>query len=445
MKNYNVIVIGSGPGGYKAAEKAALSGLKVLIIEKDLIGGVCTNWGCIPTKSLLNSAKLYHKSNCIESFGVEGKTLFNFDKANSWKNQVVEKMRQAVSGILAKNKVDIIQGTAKIKNSKFITVDNETYSFDYLVIATGAFSIKPPIPGLTNNGFVYYSKDVLKMNKLPEKVIIIGGGIIGLEWGCFFSFLDISVTIIEILDEVLPMADKDIASSYRKELKKITFNLSSKVIDIEENKVSYLKESVRQTETADCILIAVGRSPNIEMCDNTEIAVKEQGIDVNEFMQTNIPNIYAVGDVIGKSMLAHSAYKMAEVAVAHILGTQKAINFTKIPWCIYTEPELAGVGITEKQAKETGREIIKAKLPLLGNSRYFVEYKDKRGLLKIIADANTNVVIGFQMMGAFSTELISLGSLILEGEFRIDDIKETFFPHPTISEAFKDICYQIRK
>jgi dihydrolipoamide dehydrogenase len=445
-KNYDLIIIGSGPGGYLAAERAGAKGKKTLIVEKDKrLGGVCLNRGCIPTKALLNSAKIYYSAKNSQQFGVTASGVeYDLKKAMEWKAKTVSALTKGVEFQMKRHNVEVIPGTAKFVKRNIISIGNEEYSAENIIIATGSSSVKLPVPG-ADNSYVLSSDEILEINKLPENLTIIGGGVIGIEFASFFSLLGIKVTVIEFLPEILANFDKDIAALVRSSFKQCNFITGAKVISVDNNKVSFIKDDREDSIQTDLVLMAVGRKPNVENLglDDITIEYDRKGIKVNEKMQTNIPNIYAVGDVTGKSLLAHSAYRMGEVAVNNICGQNDRMRYNAIPWVVYSYPELSGVGLTEDQANKEGRKVKVGTLQMRANGRFIAEHGNEKGICKVIVDSNTNLLLGVTLLGGVNSEIIYGVAAMIEAEFRIKDIKDIIFPHPTVSEIIKDTIWEL--
>ena len=445
---YDVIIIGAGPGGYIAAERAGSKNMSVLLIEKSHLGGVCLNEGCIPTKTLLNSAKIYSQAKKSSDFGVNFSGLkFDLTKAMSWKQNVIETLRNGIAYQMKRHNVEVITGTAQFEDSKTVKVNNKTYTGKNIIIATGSSSIVPPISGLesADSGNMLTSREILNITKLPESLSIIGGGVIGLEFASLFSNLGTEVHIIEMLDEIIPIMDRELSKAMRRALKNITFNLSSKVIGFEQNKknvkVKYLKNNKTEYLETEYVLLSVGRRPNVEKMGFEKIGLDfdNKGIKVDNYMQTNIPYVYAIGDVTGESLLAHSASRMAEVAVDNICGKQTSMSYHAIPLAVYTIPEAAGCGITEEEAKEKGIETIAKTLQMRINGRFLAEHGARApGICKVIVEADTGLLLGVHLFGAKCSEMIFGAAAMIEAGLRVKDIKKIIFPHPSVSEIIRD-------
>jgi dihydrolipoamide dehydrogenase len=444
MEKYDLIVIGAGPGGYVAAERAGHAGLKVLIIEKDNLGGVCTNWGCIPTKSLLNSSKLYKKAKQSEEYGVIAENIrFSLEKAMVHKQDTIDTLRKGIAFLMKKNKVDVIMGEAEVTAPDTVKVGDKTYSCDHLMIATGSTAFVPPIPG-ADLPHVVDNKGILDIKELPKKLVVIGGGVIGVEFASFFSQVGVSVSVVEMMEEIIPLMDPDFSSVLRKSLSGVDFHLKARVMKIDSQKVYFEKDGAETALDADLVLMAVGRRPVTMGLEKIGLDVAPQGIRVDEKMRTNLPGVYAVGDVNGKSLLAHSASRMGEVAVNTILGREDRMRYSAVPWAVYTEPEAAGCGLTEQDAKSQGFNAKSAVMQLRANGRFLAEQGKKApGMCKVVVDDDTGIILGIHLLGSYSSEIIHSAAVILEMEMRVQDVKEVIFPHPSISEIIKDTIWEL--
>ncbi|HHU89090.1 MAG: dihydrolipoyl dehydrogenase [Sphaerochaetaceae bacterium] len=448
MSSYNLIVIGSGPGGYIAAQRAGALGKKVLLIERDNLGGVCTNVGCIPTKSLLNSAKHYRYAQESEAMGVSAeKVTFDLTKAMAWKKDTVETLRSGIAFLMKVAKADVVFGEAVCLDANRVQVGQEVYQGENIIIATGSSPAVPPIPG-SNLPNVLTSTEILSLEKLPASLVVIGGGVIGVEFASFFASVGVEVAVIEMMDEILPMVDKDMAKLIRREMKPVEFYLSSKVTEIKKDGVLFTNEKGESQELkGEMVLLSVGRRPNLEAVKNLKLDINRGGIVVDETLRTNIPNIYAIGDVNGKSLLAHSASRMAEVVVSNLYGKGKQkMRYNAIPWAVYGMPEVAGCGLTEDEAKRQGREVLSATVQMRSNGRFLAENgKRAAGLCKVVVDAKSRAILGVHLLGPYSSEIIYGAAAIIEAELRIEDVKEIVFPHPSVSEIIRDTLYAIEE
>lgn len=445
--SYDIIIIGAGPGGYEMAERAGHKGQKVLLIEKAHLGGVCLNHGCIPTKTLLNSAKHYVHAKEAAEFGIStGEVSFDLAKIMAWKQEVVETLRAGVAGMMKKNKVEVLTGEAKLIGSRKVEVDGTIYEGTNVVIATGGSPFVPPIPG-ADQLHVMTSKEILCLEKMPESLVVIGGGVIGVEFASFFSSLGVKVDIIEMLDEIIPFMDRGQAKRFRAAVKKkITFNLSCRVTAIDGHEVKYTdKKGAEKSISADIVLMSVGRVPNLGNMGFEEAGLDfdRSGIKADDQMRTNLPNVYAIGDVTGKSQLAHSATRMGEVALNTILGKKDRFRTNAIPWAVYSMPEIAGCGMTEEQAKEAGHKVEAASLPMMMSGRFLAENGKKGpGQVKVVIDADTRVLLGVHAFGAYCSEFIWGVAAMLEAELRVEDAQEIVFPHPTVGEVIRSTLFQ---
>ncbi|MCK4563331.1 MAG: dihydrolipoyl dehydrogenase [Verrucomicrobia bacterium] len=445
--SYDIIIIGAGPGGYEMAERAGHKGQKVLLIEKANLGGVCLNHGCIPTKTLLNSAKHYVHAKEAPEFGVTtGEVSFDLSKAMAWKQEVIETLRGGIAGMMKKNKVEVVTGEAKLLGSGKVQVGDTVYEGTNVVIATGGSPFVPPIPG-ADQPHVMTSKGILSVEKIPESLVVIGGGVIGIEFASFFSSLGVKVDVIEMLDEIIPFMDVGQAKRFRAALRgKIGFNLGCRVTAIDGHDVKYTtKKGEEKSIHADIVLMSVGRSPNLSGMGFEEagLDLDRSGIKTDDQQRTNLPNVYAIGDVTGKSQLAHSATRMGEVALNTILGKKDSFRTNAIPWAVYSMPEIAGCGLTEEQAKEAGYNVKTASLPLLMSGRFLAENGKKGpGQVKVVKDADTDVLLGVHMFGGICSEIIWGVAAMIESELRVKDIQEIVFPHPTVGEVIRSTMFQ---
>lgn len=446
MDTFDVMIVGAGPGGYVAAERAGALGKKVLLIEKDHLGGVCTNWGCIPTKSLLNSAKLYRHAKEGAKMGVTAENVtFDMGTATAWKQETIETLRSGIQFLMKSSKVTVVHGEAKFIDPHHIEVDGTTYEAEHMIIATGSSPAVPPIPG-HDLPHVMTSTGILSLDSLPSSLAIIGGGVIGVEFASFFSSVGVKVSVIEMMDEILPMMDSEFAKLMRREMKDVDFHLGCRVTGITNDSVEYTDAKGEAVKLpAEMVLLSVGRRPNTEHMENLHLDISRSGIVVDEYLRTNVPNIYAIGDVNGKSLLAHSASRMAEVVVSNLYGTGgQRMRYHAIPWAVYGIPEAAGCGLTESDAKKQGRAVVAATTQMRANGRFLAEHgKRGVGLCKVVADAETKVIVGVHLLGPYSSEMIYGAAAIIEAELRIKDVKEIVFPHPSVSEVIKDTLFAI--
>ena len=441
---YDLIIVGAGPGGYIAAERAGAAGKTVLLIEKAHLGGVCSNEGCIPTKSLLNAAKQYVHGIEAGKFGVHfDNPRFDLTEAMAWKQEVIETLRKGIAFLMKKHKVEVVNGEAQFPDRQTVSVNGVTYQGQNLIIATGSSAAIPPIPGV-KSPHVVTNREILAIKELPKTLIIIGGGYIGMEFACFFSSVGVQVHVIEMMPEIVPMMDADFAKLLRRAMSSVKFHLGAKVEAIDGDNVTFAAGGKTEALQADVILMSVGRRPNVQGLEKLGLDVRPQGIKVNEQMQTNVPGVYAIGDVNGESLLAHSASRMGEVAVNAICGKPDRMRYQAVPWVVYTLPEVAGCGLTEQDAQKQGLQVKTATMPMRANGRFLAEHgKQAPGVCKVVVDAETNVLKGVHLLGAACSEMIYGAAAMIEAELRVQDIKEIIFPHPTVSEIIRDAVWEL--
>ncbi len=451
---YDLIVIGGGPAGYHVAALAGKSGLNTLLVEKRFLGGVCLNEGCIPSKTLLYSAKvLDHALNGAE-YGVKAENVsFDHQKVLARKNKVVKILTAGIRNKLKKNRVTILEATGEIigqNQSGFeIKAGEELYTGKYLLIATGSVPLFPPIPGITEareEGALLTSREIFDLEKVPSSLVIIGGGVIGLEMAAYFNAAGSKVTIIEMLDHIGGEIDREISEILLKNYKKkgVEFRLNTQVTAINKGEVEFKTGDLTGSIMADTILLSVGRRPFLSGLGIDKIGVvSEKGrIKVDEFCRTNIPGVYAAGDVNGRSMLAHTAYKEAEVCINNILGGNEGVNYNIIPSVIYTDPEVASVGETQASVEKKGIDYESVKISMRYSGRYLAEHEGGDGICKLIVDKQSRKLIGIQLISKYASEIIYGAGLMIEKEMKIDEIAKTIFPHPTVSEIIKEGIYQ---
>ncbi len=445
--NYQVAIIGGGPAGYTAAEKAGKSGLKVILFEKEKIGGVCLNEGCIPTKTLLYSAKLYQQALDSKPYGVSTlEATFDLKRMIARKNKTTRKLTLGINNKLKEANVTIVQGDAQIVDSHTIRCNEDTYTFENLLICTGSTSITPPIKGLADIPY-WTHKEALDAKELPQSLIIIGGGVIGMEFASLFNSLGVTVTIIEQMDELLGNMDKELTALLREEYGKrgLTCLIETTVTAIEstdDNKivVHYENNEGKHTQEAHQLLLSVGRKPQLVGfgLENLNLETTEQGrIKINQQMQTSQPHIFICGDANGKSLLAHTAIREAEVAIHTLLSNKDEMNYRAIPSVIYTNPEFAGVGETEESLSAKGIEYRKVTLPMAYSGRFAAENERTNGVCKLLF-AEDDTLIGAHVLGNPASEIITLAGMAIELKLKADEWNKCIFPHPTVGEIFKE-------
>ncbi len=402
--SFDLAIIGAGPGGYVAAQRAAAQGLKTVLFEERELGGVCLNEGCIPTKTLLYSAKLYEHASGSEKYGVsvEGASL-DFSKVMARKDKVTKKLTGAIRVSLRNLGVEVVKGRARIlggSDGDFrLEAAGQEYNAGKILLCTGSSTFIPPIPGLELGGPVITSREALSLDKVPQDLVIIGGGVIGMEFASFFNSIGTRVTVIEMLPEILGVLDDEISAMLR-----------------------------ARANTEGLGLETVG----------VEVS---RGVKTDAHMRTNVPGIYAAGDVNGVSMLAHTASREGEVAVNHILGIPDEMSYKAVPGVVYTNPEVAGVGLTESAALKAGLDIKVLKLPMAYSGRWVAENERGSGLCKLVCDKTSGEVLGVHMMGNPVSEIISAACLAVERGMSAEDLRRTIFPHPSVSEILKETAW----
>lgn len=454
MELYDLIVIGGGPGGYLAAERAAHAGLKTLLFEKKSLGGVCLNEGCIPSKALLNSAKTYLHAKHASMYGVNTENV-TVDQAKviERKRKVVKTLVSGVGAKMRQHKVVVVKEEAtidgKCTDGFKIKSASGTYTGKKLIIATGSSAAVPPIPGVKENlgDFVCTNREVLELTQIPEQFTVIGGGVIGLEMAAYYAAVGSKVTVVEMLDHIAGPTDREISTRLQKELEAmgITFLLGHACEKVAPGKV-YVKapDGTQKVIEANKVLLSIGRRANYMNIGLETIGVKTDrpGIVTDAMCRTNVPDVYAIGDVNGHHMLAHTAYREAEVAVNTILGKKDYMRYHANPSVIYTMPEVASVGLTEQECKEKGREVEIKKLSMMYSGRFVAENEGADGLCKIIVDKKTRLILGIHLIGAYAGEMIWGGAQMLETQLRVNDARQIIFPHPTVSEIIREVLWE---
>jgi dihydrolipoamide dehydrogenase len=451
---YDLIILGGGPAGYLAAERAGHAGLSVLLFEERTVGGVCLNEGCIPTKTLLYSAKIFDSARNGEKYGVKAENL-TIDHAAiiKRKDKVVKVVVSGVKSSLKSSGVTVLNERARISgkgpDGYLVRGASETYAGKRLLIATGSSPTVPPIPGLKEGiegGFVLTNREILDLKERPDRLCVIGGGIIGLEMASYFCSVGSQVTVIEMLDHIAGENDRDLVKLLQADFEKrgIVFVLSAKVTAVDTGSVLYEKDGQSQTAQADKVLLSIGRRPNTGDIGLESIGVlTERGAIVTDsHMLTNQPDVYAAGDVNGMSMMAHTAYREAEVAVNRMLGQQDIMRYDAIPSVLYTNPELASVGETEASAKAKGLPCKTVSLSLRYSGRYVAENEGGNGMLKLVVNQKTRQILGLQALCNYASEFIIAADTYVELGLTLDEIKKIVFPHPTVSEIIREAVFQ---
>ena len=445
--DYDLIVIGSGPGGYHAAIRAAQLGLKTACVEKEYVGGVCLNVGCIPTKALLHVAEDLREAKHAKEYGIDfGEPNIDIKAVDKWKAGVVKKMTGGVKMLFKGNKVDLLEGDAKFTDKNTVQVGDKSYTAEKFIVATGSEPIQ--IPGFETDGErIVDSTGALVVSEIPERFMAIGGSAIGLEFCDIYNALGSETTVVELMEQIVPASDPDAAKELRKSFEKrgITIKTGTKAVSQKKTKkgIEVTLENgdgEQETVTVDKLLVAVGRKPRGKGLGLEDIGVEvdERGYitPANEHMQTDVPHIYVIGDVARPPLLAHKAMKEGLVAAEHAAGKPAAYD-TIVPSVIYTSPELASVGMTEEEAKEAGHEIRVGKFPLSASGRA-TTLGTNEGLVKVIGEKETDLLLGFHMVGPSAGDMVAEAALAIEMGATLEDISLTQHAHPTIAESFME-------
>lgn len=453
-----VIVIGGGPGGYVAAIRAAQLGGNVTLIEKNNLGGTCLNVGCIPTKVLLHTADLLDEAKRATEFGIDLMINgYDWKKVLRKKNETIQQLERGINSLLKANKIKLVNGTASFvsKNTLAVTkMDGTTEEIkgDKIIVATGSVPITPPIPGINENDHCIYSTEALNFTEVPKSLLVVGGGVIGVEFASMYSRFGTKVTIIESLPTILPQMDGELAQHLKKQLEKsgIKIFTNAEVVSVQSStvgakvNVKYNGEVISfETEK---VLIAVGRKANTESLnmDRAKIANDHGNIIVNDKMETNVKNIFAIGDCLGQVMLAHVAATQGEIAAENAMGLESSYDDKTIPFCIYTNPEFAGVGLTEEQAKNAGMKYETGHFPLQANGKAQI-MNGGQGIVKVIIGKEYKEILGVHILGPRATDIIAQCALAIGLEATIEDIIATIHPHPTIAESVREVAMAVEK
>ena len=450
MSEINVVIIGGGPGGYVAAIKAAHLGLKAVLVEKDKLGGVCLNKGCIPTKSLISTAEVLNHIQRAEEFGIQVKDYsFDFTAIMKRKDLITRRLSSGVEQLMKANQVRVVRGEGQIVEPGTVEIldadgQKEIIKTKNIIIATGSSVMKLPIPGLDVEG-VITSDEALSLSELPSRMIIIGGGVVGIEFAGIFRALGVEVTVVEMLPRILLPIDEEIARRLTVSLKRkgIEILTDCKVKEIKKNNQNLevlvsTSEGEKKLET-EKVLLAAGRVPELGNIDvqGLDIELDGRAIKVDEKMRTNISGIYAVGDVVGKIMLAHVASREGIVAVENIAGKEVLMDYKVVPNCVFSMPEVASVGLTEEEARKEIDNIKVSKFPFMANGKA-LGMGETEGMVKIIADGDTLELLGLHILGAHASDLIAEGTLALSMEATAEEIINTIHAHPTLAEAIAE-------
>ncbi len=449
---YDVIVVGGGPGGYVAAIRAAQLGMKAAVVEREHLGGICLNWGCIPTKALLRSSEIKHLIDHAEAFGLKvGDVSFDVAKIVERSRGVAKQLNQGVGHLLKKNKVDVIMGSGKLAGGGKLAVadgDGKTseLSADHIILATGARA--RTLPGLEPDGkLIWTYKEAMVQDTMPKSLLVIGSGAIGIEFASFYNDLGADVTVVEVMDRILPVEDEEISGIARKAFEKqgMTIHTGAKVNGLEtgSNNVTAsieMADGKAEKITVDRVILAVGITGNVEDIglEGTKVEVDRGHVVINEWMETAEPGVYAIGDLAGPPWLAHKASHEGVICVEKIAGEKThPLNTGNIPGCTYCRPQVASVGLTEAKAKEQGHEVKVGRFPFIGNGKA-IALGDSEGLIKTVFDAKTGELLGAHMIGAEVTELIQGYVVARTLETTEAELMENIFPHPTLSEMMHE-------
>ena len=450
---YDLIILGGGPAGYNAAERAGHAGLKTLVIEERALGGVCLNEGCIPTKTLLYSAKIYDYAKHSRDYGVTfGSAEIDHAFVVNRKNGVVKQLVAGVGAKMKKSGVEVVKASAVIKERNaegfVVTAGDKDYVGKQLLIATGSAPALPPIDGLADSlkeGFALTNREVLDLPAIPKTIVVVGGGVIGLEMASYFNSVGAKVYVVEMLDHIAGPVDREISALLQKDYaaRGVEFILGARVTSIKNKTVTYEKDGKSVEIPADYALVSIGRRPRTAGigCENIGLHLERGAIVTNEMGKTNVPGVYAAGDVNGKSMLAHTAYREGEVCINNILGKKDRINYNSIPAVIYTNPEVASVGETTETAKEKGLDVDIQTVTLKYSGRYIAENEHGYGILKVITDKKHKNIVGLHMIGSYASEIIYGAAMMVETEMRVEDIQKLVFPHPTVCEVIRESMF----
>ena len=457
-KSFDLVVIGSGPGGYVAAIRASQLGMKTAIIERDKLGGVCLNWGCIPTKALLRTSELYHTMHNAEEYGLKAEGItFDIEAIVKRSRGIAGRMEKGVTGLMKKNKIETIYGTARLKGGNGGTPsvvvkgdkDEETIKAKHVIIATGARARTIPQAGLEPDGkFIWTAREAMTPDVMPKSMLVIGSGAIGIEFASFYNAMGADVTVVEMVDRILPAEDEEISKFAHKAFKKQGMEImtSAKVEKLEKGKDTIkatIKDAKGKTQEIEVerVVLAIGIVGNTENLGLEEVGVKveKEHIKVNEWLETGVKGVYAIGDVVGAPWLAHKASHEGVICVERIAGKNDVhpVDVDMIPGCTYCQPQIASVGLTEAQAKEKGYKIKVGRFPFVGNGKA-VALGEPEGLVKTVFDEKTGELLGAHMVGAEVTELIQGFGIAKTLEATEEDLFHTIFPHPTLSEMMHE-------
>ena len=455
MEHFDLLVIGGGPGGYLCAERAAQGGMSVALFEAAHMGGTCLNEGCIPTKTLLNSTKLYRHATESARFGVTAENVvLDHAAVLKRKSQVVKQLVTGVESAMKAHKIQVIRERARIagrtEGGFQVDAGGESYAGTRLVIASGAQAAVPPVAGAKEalaSGFAVTSREALELSAIPREMAVIGGGVIGLEMAYYFAMGGAKVTVIEMMPKIAGNTDGEICKVLMDDYKKrnMTFKLDCKVLEITKDSVVYEEKGQRQEVRCDVVLLSTGRRPATEGLglETLGIEMNRAAIVTDRHMCTNVAGVYAIGDCNGRVMLAHTAYREAEVAVNHMLGIDDEMRYEVVPSVIYTDPEVACVGESVESAEAKGMHVKEVKLPMLFAGRYVAENRGGRGFIKLVVDTGRDRLVGCHMVGSYASEIIMTAVMMVDTELPPQRLKKLVFPHPTVAEIIREAIFQI--
>jgi dihydrolipoamide dehydrogenase len=449
----DVCVIGTGPGGYIAAVRAAQLGLKTAVVEREELGGICLNRGCIPTKAMLRSAEVLTTLQHAADYGVNAENVsFDYGKVIARRDKVVKQLTSGVGGLLKSYGVEVVRGSGRLAGGKVVvTGDSEsTVNARNVIIATGSVPAKLPIPGVDGPN-VIDSDGALALTEVPKSILIIGGGAIGCEWACVFAAFGSKVTLVEMLPTLLPLEDEDMGKTLARSLGRqgVTIHTEARLEEIAEGDkgesvgVLTLKDGKQERVSAEKVLVGVGRKPNTDGLglDGSGVKADRRGfIEVDDHLRTSVPNVYAIGDVTGKQLLAHLASHQGVVAAEAIAGTGHPMDYKVVPACTYTHPEVASVGLSEAKARDAGYDVRIGRFPFQASGRALT-YGEAEGLVKVVADAKYGELLGVHIIGPQASELIPEAALGIRLEATLEDITTTIHAHPTLAEAVAEAAW----
>ncbi len=451
---YDLVIIGGGPGGYVAAERAGRAGLSVALFEKNKLGGVCLNEGCIPSKALLNSAKLYRHAVDSKAFGITSEGV-SFDQTTvvKRKNKVVRKLVSGVKMQMKEAGVEVFDAEAMILGKEGegfrVEADGTIYEARQLIIATGSESVILPVPGVQEalGKTVLTNREMLDLTEIPESLVVIGGGVIGLEMACYYQSVGSQVVVVEMLDHIAGNVDPEIGRRLQQVYEKLgmVFHLSSCVTKVEGGSVFFEKDGQEEKVTGELILMSCGRRPVTQGfgLENLPVETKYRAICVNDKMETSCPGVYAIGDVIGGYMLAHAASREGEVAVNTILGIEDRMSNRAMPAVIYTDPEVASVGMTKAELEAEGIAYREIELPMGWSGRYQAETERGTGLCRLLFDETSTYLLGCHLLTPYASEMILTFGVMIEQKMTLDAMKRSIFPHPTVCEIVREALFQL--